>query len=47
MAASDCLRTEACHKEVGFLLFVTADNYNNATYPITLVSIAEIQMFGY
>jgi len=30
-----------------YRLNVTADNYNNATYPITLVSIAEIQLFGY
>ncbi|HEU4328161.1 MAG TPA: hypothetical protein VFS21_33805 [Roseiflexaceae bacterium] len=30
-----------------YRLFITADNYNNVTYPITLVSIAELQLFGY
>jgi len=29
-----------------YRLNVTADNYNNATYPITLVSIAELQFYG-
>ena len=30
-----------------YRLLVTADNYNNASYPITLVSIASFQLFGY
>jgi hypothetical protein len=31
---------------VRYRLHITADNYNNATYPVTLVSIASIQLFG-
>ncbi len=30
-----------------YRLNITADNYNNVTYPITLVSIAEIQLVGF
>jgi len=30
-----------------YRLLVTADNYNNASYPITLVSIASLQLYGY
>jgi hypothetical protein len=30
-----------------YRLHVTADNYNNASYPITLVSIATLQLYGY
>jgi hypothetical protein len=30
-----------------YRLLVTADNYNNATSPITVVSIAGFQLFGY
>jgi hypothetical protein len=29
-----------------YQLNITADNYNNPTYPVTLVSIAEIQLYG-
>ncbi len=30
-----------------YRMLVTADNYNNTTYPITLVSIALVQLYGY
>jgi len=30
-----------------YRLNVTADNYNNATYPITLVSVGTLQLYGY
>lgn len=29
-----------------YRLHITADNYNNPTYPITMVSIAELQLYG-
>jgi hypothetical protein len=30
-----------------YRLHVTADNYNDPSYPITLVSIAKLQLYGY
>jgi hypothetical protein len=36
--------SQGCYSK--YRLVVTADNYNNATYPITLVSIASLQLYG-